>query len=200
MQFKTQKINPTKRLIRYFMQGLLYMAPISITVYAIVISFQFLDGLVSKYIEGYLGYNIPGLGLLTVLVSITVIGFLGSSLIFNPIMRYLDRLVGKAPLIKIIYSAMKDLFQAFVGQQKKFTEPVLVKLNKEHEFERLGFVTQHDLTPLGIEENKVAVYFPASYSIMGELYIVPRENITPIDTSPADVMKLIISGGVTRIS
>lgn len=200
MNLHPRKINPMKRLLRYFMQGLLYIAPISITIYALVVAFQFLDGLVSTYIEGYLGYNMPGLGLLTVIAGITFIGFMGSTFIFNPLMRYFDRLISKAPLIKIIYSAVKDLFQAFVGQQKKFTEPVLVKLNKEHEFERLGFITQHDLKPLGIKGEKVSVYFPASYSIMGELYIVPRENVELLNTSPSEVMKHIISGGVTRIS
>jgi uncharacterized membrane protein len=88
---------------------------------------------------------------------------------------------------------------AFVGKDKKFTEPVLVKVNKDSELEKLGFITQHDLSRLGIEKGKVAVYLPHSYNFSGNLFIVPARNITPIDASPTEVMKFIVTAGVTAI-
>lgn len=186
-------------LLKYFIQGLLYIAPVAITIYALVISFEFLDQLVAANIEKIIGIRIPGLGILTIVIFVTLIGFFGSTFVFNPIMRYFDRAISKAPLIKIIYSSVRDLLLAFVGNQKKFTEPVVVSFGPMMEMERLGFLTQKDLSHLGIEDNKVSVYFPSSYSVMGEVVIVPRENVRPLNVPPADVMKFIVSGGVTRV-
>lgn len=186
-------------LLKYFMQGLLYIAPVAITVYALYISFQFLDQLVASNIEKITGIHIPGMGIISILVTITLIGFLGSTFIFNPIVRYFDRAISKAPLIKIIYSSVKDLLLAFVGNHKKFTEPVIVSFGNAMQMERLGFLTQKDLSQLGLPDDKVSVYFPASYSVMGEVLIVPRANVRPLNAPPADVMKFIVSGGVTRV-
>ena len=186
-------------LLKYFIQGLLYIAPVAITIYALVISFEFLDQLVASNIEKIIGIRIPGLGILTIVVFVTLIGFFGSTFVFNPIMRYFDRAISKAPLVKIIYSSVRDLLLAFVGNQKKFTEPVIVSFGAGMEMERLGFLTQNDLSHLGIEEDKVTVYLPASYSVMGEVVVVPRRNVRPLHVPPADIMKFIVSGGVTRV-
>ena len=94
---------------------------------------------------------------------------------------------------------MKDIFEAFVGQKKKFDKPVLVKMSQTQEIERIGFITQKNLSQIGIEGNKVAVYFPFSYAITGELLIVPAENVSIINASSAEVMRFIVSGGVTQI-
>jgi uncharacterized membrane protein len=110
----------------------------------------------------------------------------------------MDRLVEKAPLIKTIYSSVKDLMGAFVGSKKRFNKPVLVLTNREAGIYKLGFITQTDLHELGISE-MVAVYLPYSYAFSGMLIIVDQKNIRPIDASSADVMKFIISGGVTDI-
>ena len=109
----------------------------------------------------------------------------------------MEKILDRLPLIKIIYSSVKDLLSAFVGKKKRFTEAVLVKM--EGNVERLGFITQKDLTQLGISEDKIGVYIPFSYAVTGNLIIVPKENITPIKGSSADIMKFIISGGVTSI-
>ena len=105
----------------------------------------------------------------------------------------------KTPLIKLIYSSMKDMMSAFVGKKKQFNAPVLVKMGDMIEFERLGFVTKEDLSDLGISSDKVAVYFPFSFAISGQVLIVPKKNISVVHASSADVMKLIISGGVTNV-
>ena len=188
-----------KKLARYFLQGLLLISPLAITIYAIVAAFKFIDGLLIHYLTEALGFRIPGLGLILILVSITVIGILGSSILFKPFIHSIDKIVSKAPLVKIIYTSIKDFMSAFVGKDKKFTEPVLVMLSKDSHLERIGFVTQHDLTNLGISSNKVAVYFPHSYTFSGNLFIVDSANVTPLHTSPTEVMKFIVSAGVTAI-
>ncbi|MFP4472083.1 MAG: DUF502 domain-containing protein, partial [Bacteroidales bacterium] len=152
------------------------------------------------YIEQYLGVTIPGLGLLMILMVITLVGFIGSSFLFRPVAAYFDRLISRAPLVKIIYSSVKDLLSAFVGQKRRFNQPVLVKVSRDGALEKVGFVTNDDLSDLGIKEKKLAVYLPHSYAWSGNLFIVPAEYVTKIDAPAAEVMKYIISAGVTNFN
>jgi uncharacterized membrane protein len=101
---------------------------------------------------------------------------------------------------KVIYSSLKDLFSAFVGDKKKmFSQPVMVMLFKEAGIQKLGFITKQDLEIIGVK-GMAAVYFPHSYNFSGNLYLVPKENITVLHDFPAaDAMKFIVSGGVTEI-
>ena len=193
MIMENKKDKLSARFLRYFVQGLLFLAPISITIFALYHSFVFLDDLLKDFIP----INIPGLGIIVILVLVTFIGFIGS-LFANPLFNYIEKLLTKTPLIKIIYSSVKDLLSAFVGNKRKFTEAVLVKINNEPNIERLGFITSRDLKRFGIESNKVAVYLPFSYSVMGGVFIVPIENVKLIDVSATEVMKFIVSGGVTK--
>ncbi|MEG1573365.1 MAG: DUF502 domain-containing protein, partial [Bacteroidales bacterium] len=109
---------------------------------------------------------------------------------------WLDSQIVKLPFIKLIYTSIKDLMSAFVGKKKKFTEAVMVKASKESDLYKLGFITQTDLAFLGLSEKMVAVYLPHSYAFSGNLWLVPAENITPVQANAADVMKFIVSGGV----
>lgn len=184
-----------KKLVGFFLQGILFITPIAVTIYLLYISFEFIDGILPSDI---IGKHIPGVSALIVVVAITIIGFLGKILVSQPIFQFVSRFINKLPLIKVIYFSIKDLLSAFVGKEKKFTHPVLVKINKEIELERLGFVTQKDLDFLGLKNKKIAVYLPSSYGILGELYIVPAENTAPIDANAIEVMKFIVSGGVSK--
>ena len=179
-----------KKLIKYFLQGLFYLVPIGVTVYLII-------WLVVK-IDGIINLAFPGLGLIAILVGITVIGFLGSHF-FVSYLRPLDRAMEKTPLIKLVYTSMKDMMSAFVGKKKQFKTPVLVTMGEGLEIERMGFITKDDLSDMGISNDKAAVYFPFSYGINGQVMIVPKKNITIIHASSSDVMKFIVSGGVTNV-
>lgn len=191
-----------KRLIRYFFQGLLYIAPVAVTLYVIVFTFTWLDGLLRNLEvfnrEPFSKFSFPGLGLITILLFVTVIGFFGQRLITTPISAFFSRMLEKAPLIKVIYSSVKDLLSAFVGKERKFDKPVLVSLDDTGVLKRLGFITSDDLSDLGIDD-KISIYLPSSYGVLGELYIVPKDKIEPIDVNSADVMKFIVSGGVTKV-
>ena len=177
-----------KKLLGYFLQGLLYIVPIGVTLYVVVESIAFVDGI--------LPLDVPGLGLLLILVSVTFVGFIGGTLLTRQVLNF-DKLLERIPLIKIIYTSVKDLLSAFVGTKKRFTEPVLVKM--EGDVERFGFITQKDLTFLGLSEDKIGVYIPFSYAVTGNLIVVPKKHITPVQGSSADIMKFIISGGVAEI-
>ncbi len=138
--------------------------------------------------------DIPGLGILILFVLITVLGLIGSTIIARPIKRLFNRLIDKAPLLKIIYSAIRDLLSAFVGKEKKFDQPVLVIVNTISNLEKMGFITQKDLSDMKILD-KVSVYFPHSYNFSGEMFIVPKELVRPINIPSAEAMKFIVSGG-----
>lgn len=187
-----------KKIINYFLQGLLYIAPFGITAYIIYITFSYLDNLLDDILEKFLKVDIPGLGLVVIFCFLVLVGIIGRSIIAHPIKILFNRFLDKTPLLKLIYSAMNDLFSAFVGKERKFNKPVIVLVNPVSNLEKLGFLTAEDLSKLD-EKEKVAVYFPHSYNFSGELFIVPKNQVRPIDINPAVVMKFIVSGGVSDI-
>lgn len=177
-----------RKIIRYFFSGTLFIVPLVATAYFIFVSFQWLDGLLQ------LPY--PGLGFLIILVAITGFGYLTSNFIFQTFTTWFDHVINRIPLVKLIYSSLKDLLNAFVGDKKKFNKPVLVTINKENQLHRIGFITQDDLTALGLAD-MVVVYFPQSYAVAGDHFVVPRENVKILDIPGPVAMKFIISGGVS---
>lgn len=188
-----------RKLFNYFIQGLILITPITITIWAVYKMFSWVDGILKDYITNFIKIEIPGLGVILLLVSITLIGLLGSTIIFRPIWAYFDSLMAKAPFIKLVYTAVKDLISAFVGQKKRFTEPVLVKISSTTDMEKLGFITNRDLSIIGLSNEKVAVYLPHSYAWSGNLVIVPAQHVKLINAPSTEVMKFIISAGVTNI-
>jgi uncharacterized membrane protein len=186
-----------KKIFSYFFQGLIYIAPIGITIYVIYYLFTIIDGFIRGYMQKIFDIDIPGLGIVILFVLITLLGLIGSTIIARPIKRLVGKLMDKAPLLKVIYSAIRDLLSAFVGKEKKFDQPVLVIVNTISNLEKMGFITQKDLSGLEIID-KVSVYFPHSYNFSGEMFIVPKELVRPINIPPAEAMKFIVSGGVAR--
>lgn len=183
-----------KKLLYYFIQGLFYIAPIGVTLYVLYRLFMFVD----SWFAGLFKPAIPGLGIVLTIVTVTILGFIGGTVIARPMMEMLNRFITRLPIIKEIYVPLKDFFAAFVGKEKKFTAPVLVKVNNVSNLEKIGFLTQKDLSELKVEGKKVAVYFPHSYAFSGEMYIVPAENVTPLDIPPSEVMKFILTGGAVK--
>ena len=175
----------------YFLQGLLYLIPISVTIYIVYWTFIQIDSI--------LPFNFPGLGLIVIISLITLIGYLGSVIIASPINAFFQRILNRAPLLKTIYTSVKDMMNTFVGKKKGFSEPVLVKVYENSTIERIGFVTNEDVESLNIKKGKVLVYMPHSYAISGQLFVVDKKDVTPIDKSSGEIMKLIISGGVTEM-
>jgi len=185
-----------KKLVNYLLQGILYIAPLGITIYIIYTVFNFIDGKVQKLILQFFDFKIPGLGLVTLVLFLIVIGFLGRTIIARPLKLIFRKTIDRVPLLRFVYSALNDLFSAFVGKEKKFNQPVLVKVNLNSDLEKLGFITEENLELLD-EKEKVAVYFPHSYNFSGELFIVPKVNIKILDIPSTDVMKFIISAGLS---
>lgn len=180
----------SKRILGFFLRGLLFVVPFFLTGYIIILTVQFLDNIIPV--------NIPGLGILVMLVFITLVGYLTSIFITKSIFEELEKIVFKIPLVNILYTSIKDLMSAFVGDKKKFNTPIIVKLSENTS--RLGFMTQDDLNVLG-QEDLVAVYFPHSYNFSGNLFLVPRANVTRLkNVNSTEIMKFIVSGGVSQLN
>ncbi|MBW4891569.1 DUF502 domain-containing protein [Mucilaginibacter sp. HMF5004] len=189
-----------RALINYFIKGFLIVIPLGVAIYLIFWAVASVDNALNVsnllLIEGKHIY-IPGLGILLVLLVLLLSGIVVTSIITEPIKLWFNRWINRLPLFKFLYSSIKDLTEAFVGDEKKFNEPVLVEVN-EFGLKKIGFLTQKDLSKLGLP-NDVAVYFPYSYSFAGQVVIVSADKVKPIDKSAADMMKFVISGGVSGL-
>ena len=178
------------RLLNYFFKGLLISIPLAATVGIIMWLFNSLDGVLGKD-------HPPGLGILIILSIIMMVGWIGSSYIVKPFIDWFDEWLEKTPGIKFLYSSVKDIMEAFVGEKKKFSRPVIVELATEGIY-KVGFITRNDLTNIGLPGFS-GVYFPKSYGFMGDLYFVRNEKIKPLNANPTEIFKMIVSGGVTGI-
>tara|TARA_B110000438_G_scaffold271891_1_gene290166 strand:+ start:90 stop:668 length:579 start_codon:yes stop_codon:yes gene_type:complete len=179
----------------HFLKGLLYIVPVAVTFWVLVEVYRLLNGIIGRFLPGNWQY----LGILVLIVIITLFGYVGSVIITSPINSFFQRLLKRTPLLQTIYSSVKDLMSTFVGKKKGFNTPVLIKLYENSTIERIGFITNSDLSSLGIKNSKILVYLPHSYAFSGQLFVVDRSYITAIDKSSAEIMKLIVSGGVTDL-
>lgn len=182
-----------RTLLKYFLQGILFLGPVALTVYVIYKTVQFFDRLLPFI-------HIPGLSLLIVVAGITLFGLLASSIIIRPLVDLLEDIILKIPGLKLIYTPIKEFLSAFVGEKRKFTEPVLVNIYEGASVYKLGFVTSRDLAILGLSDDMIAVYMPHSYNFSGNLFFVPNQLVKPIDASATDVMKFVVTAGVTEIN
>ena len=196
-------------LLKYFLQGLIVLAPIGITIWVVFGLFTFVDGILPNIIhvlapgilekdaEGHLN-RIPGLGFVVVVVMVLFVGWLSSLFVVERLVSVLDTVLEKTPGIKFIYSSVKDFLEAFAGNKKKFDRPILVNIDAPDVW-RVGFITQNSTLHLGLADH-VTVYVPHSYAISGITYIVPLSRIRFLpNVSASDAMKYTISGGVTDV-
>ena len=187
-----------KKIFSYFVQGLLLIAPVAITGYVLYYIFSTIDGWLASNLEVLLGVNLPGMGILILFVFLTLLGLIGQTALVKPFKNLTRRVITRIPLLNLLYSSLNDIFSAFVGKEKKFNVPVKVLFNAENNLWKLGFITKENLDEIDAPTLS-AVYFPHSYNFSGELYLVPNERIQKLELPAAQVMKFIVSGGVTNI-
>lgn len=190
-----------RTLLNYFVKGLLIVVPIALSIYIVIWAVTTVDSWLN--VNNILGVNpitgdsrnIPGLGLGLVMTIILIAGIFVTNFVTEPMYNWFKRTINRLPLLNFIFSSIKDLTEAFVGDEKKFNHPVLVTV--EGNLKRIGFLTQNDLTKIDLPGETI-VYFPFSYSFAGQVYVVNKENIKPLNMSASDAMKLIVSGGVSQ--
>jgi len=177
-----------RKLIKFFFGGVLFIVPLLATGYVVYLVFSWFDGLID------LPYY--GLSFAIIIATFTFVGYITSNFAFKTFSTWFEKILIKIPLIKLIYPSVKDILVAFVGEEKKFDKPVIVRINKDNNLYRIGFITQLNLSSLNLDE-MVVVYFPQSYTFAGDHFLVPKENVKPLDVSGSVAMKFIISGGVS---
>ncbi|WP_243018165.1 MULTISPECIES: DUF502 domain-containing protein [Candidatus Cardinium] len=178
------------RLVLYFFRGLLLIIPLGATLYLI--------SLVLRKIDGFISLGIPGLGMFIVVASITLLGYIGTTLMVKSVFSFTESLIKKVPFIRALYSYLKDFTSAFVNSKGKFNKPVIILMNKTSQIYRIGFITKESLEVLSMP-NHVAVYLPNAYDLAGVLIIVPPELVTPLELPGSEVMKFNFSGGLTPL-
>jgi uncharacterized membrane protein len=190
------------RILGYFFQGLIILAPVGITALTLYWAFITIDNIIPREIIPsetplrYLRYK--GVGFVLIIVVVVGVGYLSSSFILSRLFSLFDKILERTPFIKYIYTSVKDVFDAFVGEKKKFDHPVLVQIYGVDVWE-MGFITQTDVSTLGLE-GYMAVYVPNAYAITGKVYMVPNERIKQLtNISAGEAMKFAVSGGVTNL-
>jgi len=191
-----------KKLLQYFLQGLLILAPVTITMYSIYWVVSGIDSWIPIFTytdnNGKIQVQNYGIGFIVIIAALILIGYFSSFFITGRIVSFLDKLLEKTPGIKHIYSTTRDFFEAFAGDKKKFTNNVLANVD-DNDVWRVGFITQEDMEEFGLKEY-VAVYVPMAYSVAGNVYIIPKNRVRSItNISASQTMKFAVSGGVTSI-
>jgi uncharacterized membrane protein len=188
-----------RKIASYFVQGLVLIAPVFATIYVVYYIFTKLNSITNDIFEFIFRFTFPGLGILSMFLLVTLVGMIGSTLIMQPIANLFEAALEKTPIIKDIYSSVKDFTSAFLSNKKKFNKPVMVEMGNNSGVYKMGFITDEDLSEFGIED-KVAVYFPHSYNFSGNLYIVNKVNIQPLNNvKSSHLMKYIVSAAVMEI-
>jgi uncharacterized membrane protein len=191
-----------KKLLQYFLQGLLILAPVVITFYALFWVVSTIDGWIPIFStiddQGRVHVQNYGLGFIVILAGIISLGYFSSFFIAGRVVSFMDRFMQKAPGIKHIYSTTRDFFEAFAGDKKKFTQNVLANVD-DNDVWRLGFITKDDMEDFGLP-GFAAVYIPMAYSVAGNVYVIPKSRIKAIThISSTQTMKFALSGGVTHV-
>lgn len=185
--------NPLKRLASYFIQGLVILAPIAITIYFLYWLFENVDSILRPYV------NVPGLGFLLIITGVILVGWISSNFLMGSILNVFDQWMERTPGVKLIYTSTRDFFEAFAGNKRKFNKAVLANVFGPDVW-IVGFLTDEEMDKFEMGADKVAVYVPQGYNFAGQLYILPRERVRKIDKiSSGEAMKYAVTGGVVDL-
>jgi uncharacterized membrane protein len=190
--YKIRRFRP-RYIGQYFLRGILVIAPVFLTLALLLWLFRKVDGLLSPQV------TTPGLGVVCVLLSIIVIGWVSSFFIVRRVFGVFGQGLERMPGVSFIYSSLRDFFEAFVGDKKRFTQSVLVNVLSD-EVWMIGFLTDEELEKFGLGAKYVSVYVPQAYNVAGQLFLVQRERVKPIgdNLSPAEAMRYAVSGGAVE--
>jgi uncharacterized membrane protein len=182
-----------KRIFRYFIQGVVILAPIGITAYVLYWLFERVDSILQPYVK------IPGLGFVIIILFVILVGWISSNFLMGSAINFFDQIMERTPGIKFIYSSTKDFFEAFAGDKKKFNKAVLANVFSE-EVWIVGFLTDEEMRKFDMGADKVAVYVPQAYNFAGQLYILPRNKVRKIEQiTSGEAMKYAVTGGVVDL-
>ncbi|TCA38109.1 DUF502 domain-containing protein [Rhizobium leguminosarum bv. viciae] len=208
MTDNTPRMPVATRLRNNFLAGLIICAPIAITIWLTWTFIHWSDSWVRPYIparwnpESYLNFAIPGFGLLTAVILITVVGFLGKNLIGQSIVGFGESVVQRMPLVRTIYRSVKQIFETVLKEQSNSFKKVGLIEYPSPGLWALVFIATDAKGEIASKFNAmgqdmIAVFLPPTpVPTAGFLVFVPREKIVVLDMSPEDAAKFLISGGL----
>ncbi len=185
-----------RTIVKYFLRGLLICVPILVTVFILLWAFTSLDKLFSKLLPFI---RVPGLGLLLGLLvtigGIFLIGLFASNFVGKKLFGIVEKVFTKLPLVKLLYGSIKDIVEAFAGEEKKFDKPVIASLGAGGA-KVMGFITSQTMENIGLTDY-VAVYLPQSYNFAGNVLLFKKDSVQTLDIDSSKAMSFIVSGGVS---
>jgi len=185
-------------LRRYFTGGVLIIVPVVVTSAVLYFFFQKVDGFLSPLLHHILGYSIPGMGIITTAALIILTGLLTRNVIGARIHAIGEILFIRTPLVRALYTAVKQLVEAVALPQKKvFDQVVLIEYPRKGTL-TLAFVSSRfQLRSERLEGDYVAVFVPSTPTpVSGWVIILPREEIIPLEMSTEEAIKILVSGGI----
>ncbi len=187
-----------KIILRSFVNGVLTILPIILVIYVVYKAFMFLDSILGNVLRPYMQEDyIPGIGLLTTIILITLLGWMSTKFFTGTVIRLIDKLLEKIPFVKTIYSVIKDTFQSFLGEKKSFSKVALITIPGT-DMKSIGFITTEDLEDFHNSlKDYVAVYIQQTFQVAGFTLLIPKDQVEIIDVKPEEAMKFILSGGMT---
>lgn len=183
-----------KKIFKIFLKGLLVLAPVVITIFIVYKSYRIVDGLFRSLLEKA-GLYFPGLGLIIVLALVFITGLLASYWLSHRLISCFERLLARLPLLGTLYGIIRETLNSF-GVNKKVLGQ-LVRVNLPGGMKFLGFLTSES-DPVFLPEDHVAVYYMQSMQWAGNLVLVPRAWIEPVNVSTEDALKFIASAGLLK--
>ncbi|HLB00262.1 MAG TPA: DUF502 domain-containing protein [Bacteroidota bacterium] len=182
-----------------FGRGLVLIIPIVITAWVLHLLFTTVDGIISPVFDQVLGRHIPGLGFISMIVLILFVGVVSRNLIGRGVMKFVEGIIGRLPLARVIYGAVKDLTTSFSPSSKgrSFRDVVLIEYPRKG-LATIGFATNNFIIEKGLPAREmVSVYIPNPPNpTSGILILVPKESLQVLDISVEQGLKLVLSGGI----
>lgn len=194
------------RLKDYLIAGLLLVAPIVLTIYALIWSFNLLDGILSPIVIKIAGRPLPGVGLVSGFLITLLAGVLTRGWVTRRLMKWMELSVSRLPLIRPLYGTLKQLTNALLSGSDKnmFKRVVMLEYPKAGVWS-IGFVTSEEMGELGRQiESKMGKHLCSVFMVSspnpttGWLILVPEESLITLNVSVEEALKLIVSGGYVR--
>jgi uncharacterized membrane protein len=191
-----------RQVARTFLSGLAVVLPIVVTIAVLAWLVNATEATLGAIVRLFLPEDLyqPGFGLLVSLGLVFAVGVLMEAVYFRRLMRWFEELLNRIPLVKTVYSAVRDLMSLFSKSgSRSFSRVVMVKFPGT-EAGLIGFVTIEDFAglPLKPAPETVAVYLPMSYTIGGYTAFLPRAWLTPLDMTLEEAMRFVVTAGMSR--
>ncbi len=182
---------------RKFVTGFVVMVPLVISLATLVWIFRLVDGVVGPVWHRWIGVEVPGLGILSTVLLVLLVGVLASNVLGKRLLRMTDRALERVPVFRTIYSPVKQLVDAF-SPDNAYGFKRVVLVDDPHRGLLIGFLTREFALEMGRgPERLVAVYVPTNHLYLGDIILVAHERISYPDMSVEDGVRVVLTGGMS---